>query len=669
MNMRSTLWTLAFATAAMSWSCSDDVVNPNGGNGNGEQSGEKTYMKVAVNPGAVTRAAGGEEGDTPDGETGVKNEYTVKDVTVVLYRNAEGDNSDLKFKGTSVLVAAGYTTTPSMNITDEDWHKRMSTVAVTVTSAGEKFDGQTYGIIAVTNLGGETLKNRISDTDINTGTELANYLQKKAWSNDGASADNFIMSTHNDTYNNSNPIVDKVTLKANATAENAPEANVHVERLAAKVRINEDEQNAGFIYSVKQGTNTVAKVRLDKVAIINNLNSGSYLLKRVTTDVTGDSKEIPALPNEGDSYLGNENATNSSAGLNYVIDPWTRAKEAAKAASYNDIIAIDAATGITKAKADDATTLSYANPFTGDNYAALWNTVDGSAVQLAGNTALTQTNKQLFVAYAQENTTSAANSKKGYSTGALFKATYFPKEISKVVTADGKSEVKPQAVDYNGDTEGEGFDAIDANATIPENLKFYVYNGNAYDSYEAIFNEFAWRQQKSLNDVKDAVIYSYASFAADKITEIGVKAFFNSLVAEADDPMGYFAWLKKGYDLAQVGDDVKFTADKAISAFLADANETEALNKKINYYENCVMYYPYWIRHADNENSTDMGIMEFGIVRNNIYDLSVTGVGGYGASGVEKPNPGEDDESKTFLFNVQILVKNWVVRSNSGIIL
>ena len=64
-----------------------------------------------------------------------------------------------------------------------------------------------------------------------------------------------------------------------------------------------------------------------------------------------------------------------------------------------------------------------------------------------------------------------------------------------------------------------------------------------------------------------------------------------------------------------------------------------------------------------------MSVMEFAIVRNNIYDMTVTGISGLGLSGAEKPDPGKDDEDEKYYFNVEIYVKNWVVRSNSDIML
>ena len=103
-----------------------------------------------------------------------------------------------------------------------------------------------------------------------------------------------------------------VTLDANATESNAPEVKVHVERLAAKVRIKPVENKPeieNYIYPIKrtddEGTEeTIAQVRLDNVALVNKLTSGSYLLKRVTLETT--SNDISALTEGDDSWLGDE---------------------------------------------------------------------------------------------------------------------------------------------------------------------------------------------------------------------------------------------------------------------------------------------------------------------------------------------------------------------------
>jgi hypothetical protein len=78
-------------------------------------------------------------------------------------------------------------------------------------------------------------------------------------------------------------------------------------------------------------------------------------------------------------------------------------------------------------------------------------------------------------------------------------------------------------------------------------------------------------------------------------------------------------------------------------------------------------YYTYWIRHLDNYKATSMGVMEFGIVRNNLYRILVTNVSGLGYH--ETPvNPDTPDEGETYLKAV-LNVKPWIVRDLTNIVL
>ena len=148
-------------------------------------------------------------------------------------------------------------------------------------------------------------------------------------------------------------------------------------------------------------------------------------------------------------------------------------------------------------------------------------------------------------------------------------------------------------------------------------------------------------------------------------------------MAEFSDPLGYLDYLKRTYDTNKNGiydeydenynADKTFTADDAIDSYTTE--NVAAINEVVLPYEGGVCYYPYWIRHASNNIPTEMSVMEFAIVRNNIYDMTVTGISGLGLSGAEKPDPGKDDEDEKYYFNVEIYVKNWVVRSNSDIML
>ena len=78
-------------------------------------------------------------------------------------------------------------------------------------------------------------------------------------------------------------------------------------------------------------------------------------------------------------------------------------------------------------------------------------------------------------------------------------------------------------------------------------------------------------------------------------------------------------------------------------------------------------YYKYWIRHLDNNNPGEMGVMEFGVVRNNLYRMLITGVSDLGDGG-SIIDPNTPDEGETYL-KVVLNVKPWTVRDLTNIVL
>jgi hypothetical protein len=72
-------------------------------------------------------------------------------------------------------------------------------------------------------------------------------------------------------------------------------------------------------------------------------------------------------------------------------------------------------------------------------------------------------------------------------------------------------------------------------------------------------------------------------------------------------------------------------------------------------------YYTYWIRHEDNGRPTEMGVMEFAIVRNNLYKITVTNVEDLGPQ-TPPSDPDTPDEGETYL-KLVINVKPWIIRN------
>lgn len=82
------------------------------------------------------------------------------------------------------------------------------------------------------------------------------------------------------------------------------------------------------------------------------------------------------------------------------------------------------------------------------------------------------------------------------------------------------------------------------------------------------------------------------------------------------------------------------------------------------------VYYTYRNRHNDNGNPVEMGAMEFGTVRNNIYKLCVNNITEFGHTNVkgddpDPENPDDPDEEPKTYFKVSVRVVPWMVRVNN----
>lgn len=79
--------------------------------------------------------------------------------------------------------------------------------------------------------------------------------------------------------------------------------------------------------------------------------------------------------------------------------------------------------------------------------------------------------------------------------------------------------------------------------------------------------------------------------------------------------------------------------------------------------------YYYWNYHNDNNKPTEMGVMEFAAVRNNVYKLSITKVHQFGHPTDSKQDPDpvdptDPDERENAYFQVVVHVLPWVVRTH-----
>lgn len=139
---------------------------------------------------------------------------------------------------------------------------------------------------------------------------------------------------------------------------------------------------------------------------------------------------------------------------------------------------------------------------------------------------------------------------------------------------------------------------------------------------------------------------------------------------------------------AEAGTDATLQAayNQAAATIAADATEPKGADaaaagftgyspKDGKYYN----YYYYWNRHNDNLDNKLMGIMEFAVVRNNVYKLAVDKINRFGHPTPPDPSnpdpdpepdpdpvdPDDPDESVNYYFNVTVKVLPWTVRINN----
>ena len=695
MNLKSTLWTLAFAVAAVS--CSDEL-EEGGGTGTGnEENGEGVYVTVNVssNVGPTTKAPG-DDGWTPEGGDGDLEdsdvESAVHDVNIFLVPVTPGadysgitanDISYVNLDTESTTIYSGYSTDVQAATGSIPHHDLEATVRVGVPDLN-----QWYHVLTVVNAG--------DDLGFSTLGSLRDYLQKTAWkgdnkyAEDGTGAHNFVMSTHQ-MWQQEADGSDLYVTSDNTDPNNPAETTVYVERLAARIDLNlATGVTTGTAPVDENGTalKTNDKVSITGYQVINQMIGGTYMLKRVT-DWTKLTTVDGAIPTDGVVYIGDE--IWQEGNYNYVIDPWTLNKkqtdgfpESIKngSAYYSST---SAASKVQPNSSDDYTLDGglYTNHFW-EGLNSVTDFMDFTDIPADIKTTDGQFTPLLYV---QENTADASQQKKGFTTGVIFEGTYKPEHLSQYSETDGKVS---NEITY---TEGSPFLVVDYKHTTLENRKpsadlrtiaVLGFNSTAQaDVIKYIFNE---GDKSSLSNAteenfKSAVngmsggplVDAFQGYLQSKLTET-----FNDVKADLTWD-AFVAASKTSDDIAYVPTDEELKSGIAGNPDGEDGKtaikvrEELMENYNIAYYDGGKCYYKYWIKHEPLNDDKKMGVMEFAIVRNNVYQLAVTGVTGLGDP---LPfTPGEDDpddpvkEQEEVQILVRLYVRDWVKRSNSGIIL
>lgn len=382
------------------------------------------------------------------------------------------------------------------------------------------------------------------------------------------------------------------TLTLNSNPESDPaKATVDVERMAARL----DYKTTGT-YTCDDPAYSGATVEITGAALVNNLTAGSYMLKRVASTVDG----VP-------TYLGNE-TPDAGVQTNYVLDPWTADKTSA-----NNSFTIGG----------EVKTAEYLYGEWFGNISQDPN--DWAAYVQPGTEVTVGTEKWQRIGYTLENTTAAEEAGKRYSTGVVFKAKFHPQGVANY-------------------TDGE---------------TFFAYGTKIYASMEDMMAGFYGSKFDDLDNITSCVTWG------------DVKQFITSTLL-TNDPSGYNKYLE---GLAEGKDDSETVANASSltwgnymlneCGYSKDENGKVVLdqNGKVTRialqpygtrtYEDATCYYTWWVRHSNDNDDTKKGIMEYAIVRNNIYKLTVNSVYSLG---------GEVPEEESLI--VDVYVNDWLLLDN-----
>lgn len=401
-------------------------------------------------------------------------------------------------------------------------------------------------------------------TTTTTLGEVRDEVLKQAWTGEAGKESYFLMSSAADA---TIQISD-----ANNTEATAANTEINVERMAARVDYKKDAS-----YTCTDPNYTGATVEITGATIINRLTAGSYLLKRVAEDVNGTTPD----------YLGKETSNNDKA-TNYVLDPWTAQKTQANLEGTP--FTVD---GQNVAASDLYDPQTYI-PTRSDN-------PEEWAEYCHEGTKATADN-YLRVGYALENTTDKLSTSLNYNTGIVFKAQFHPKGVE-------------------GYTDGH---------------TFFTYNGTIYPTLTNMMGQ--------LNNKED-----FSTYADDAIKALndwdGLKNFAASFV---NDPTGYDDYLT---DYAGEHLTEQFDADAEVLTWtyymnnilgvVEDAQNGPQINQNgaetraklyesseelLRTYYNGQCYYIWWLRHSNDGDDEKNGVMEYAVVRNNIYKVNVESI-------------------------------------------
>lgn len=687
--------------------CSDDLEN--GNKPATEEDGNKVYMTVNVSTvsqaGAMTKAGGtpsnpngdgagwGEDGNGFLEEFDGANEGKVYDINIFLvkYEGTTFRSDPLNFftsgaAGTDIAGQGWYQSPTGIDPDggNEPAHDSAGKVTMKVTMNEDLSNAEhTYQVFTVVNAG-----ERLSGIT-NLGELRERVTVRNLWTggNSVTSADKFIMTTHKMTGASGigNSII---TLSASNMDETNPAVTtVFVERMAARI----DLGYAAILNvdNIRPSSPAYGKgsFQLTGYKVVNQWKGSSYAFKQVSPQVQknfGDGSSLAdalggsytTAPTDY-KYLGNEvwsmNVLDQPEGsYNYVLDPSISAKK------------------LPVGENDDPWSQfsdSYINYFNPKNQAALNNVaaMDKIPSEAAQSPSYKVSDRTYFpVVYTKENTLDREAQVNGYSTGVIFESEFMPSNDFKVssynsttgaIESVGLGADKTFLLAVHKAADGTLVRTVYEDLPSVAAVAFNLQSGARKNLLSGLMGGWSGMTGNDLPDfaaVKEAI-----NKMSDQNTfESEFKKYLSELVesqtAWSDDLKAKlcYAAFRETQNIKDGGHlpDAYTEPNRFTSEQIADLYQYY----DISLYKGGKSYHKFWIRHNDNGNDGLMGVMEFCIVRNNVYQLYVTGVRGLGDPLPYTPGkdtPDKPDETDDVTIDVTIYVKDWVKRTNKDIII
>lgn len=375
-------------------------------------------------------------------------------------------------------------------------------------------------------------------------------------------------------------------VRPNNSETNPATTQIDVERVTARVDYRaEGDTDTDGVYAIED----VGTARITGAMLVNTLNDDaeSWLLKRVAD--TWERTEV--------KYLGLETTdATTNAASNYVIDAKAEKVETDfTPATYFPNIGYD--------------DLTWEDLF-----------VEGSLVDDLKD-------DYLCVGYPKENVNQTGQ--RDRTTGIVFRAVYTPNEMT-------------------------------------EGATFFEWDGMVYPSLEKLMEEKFESSWTIINDGWNDVI-TWENLRANIISKLD------------NDPVGYLSYLRQ-YSADKTGtiptdemNELKWAYYLETVCYYKNGNDgvTVDINdvddgttrrilheiSGLSTYKKGICYYTYWIKHAnDLDPNNDLvsgkdntgGVMEYAIVRNNVYKLDIKSVS----------TPGNDIPGERTV-NINVLVEDW----------